>query len=166
MSKKEIKKTEPEKPEFEQKLVDLSRVTRVTKGGKRLSFRALVVVGNKNGQVGYGVAKGKDVTMAISKAVDQAKKNIIKVNLVKGTILHEVKGKFKAAKVLLKPAPRGTGVMAGGPIRVVLDLAGIENIVAKMLGSKNKINNVKCTYNALLNLKQIEVDKAVKKEEK
>ena len=166
MNKKEIKKTEPETPEFEQKLVDLSRVTRVTKGGKRLSFRALVVVGNKNGQVGYGVAKGKDVTMAISKAVDQAKKNIIKVNLVKGTILHEVKGKFKAAKVLLKPAPRGTGVMAGGRIRVVLDLAGIENIVAKMLGSKNKINNVKCTYNALLNLKQIEVDKAVKKEEK
>jgi len=166
MNKKEIKKTEPETPEFEQKLVDLSRVTRVTKGGKRLSFRALVVVGNKNGQVGYGVAKGKDVTMAISKAVDQAKKNIIKVNLVKGTILHEVKGKFKAVKVLLKPAPRGTGVMAGGPIRVVLDLAGIENIVAKMLGSKNKINNVKCTYNALLNLKQIEVDKAVKKEEK
>ncbi|PIP29681.1 30S ribosomal protein S5 [Candidatus Kuenenbacteria bacterium CG23_combo_of_CG06-09_8_20_14_all_36_9] len=142
-----------EKPEFEQKMVDLARVTRVTKGGKQMNFRALMVIGDKKGKVGYGVAKGKDVTLAISKAVEQAKKNLEKITLHNGTIPHSIEEKYKAARILLKPAPLGTGVKAGGPMRIVLDLAGVENIVGKMMGSKNKINNVKCTYNALLKLK-------------
>lgn len=142
-----------EKPEFDQKMVDLARVTRVTKGGKQLSFRALVVIGDKKGKIGYGVAKGKDVTLAVSKAVEQAKKTLIKIPLHQGTISHQIIEKFKAAVVMLKPAPAGTGVKAGGPVRVVLDLAGVENIVAKMKGSKNKINNVKCVYLALQKLK-------------
>ncbi|PIT89549.1 30S ribosomal protein S5 [Candidatus Kuenenbacteria bacterium CG10_big_fil_rev_8_21_14_0_10_36_11] len=142
-----------EKPEFEQKMVDLARVTRVTKGGKQMNFRALMVIGDKKGKVGYGVAKGKDVTLAISKAVEQAKKNLEKITLHNGTIPHRIEEKYKAARILLKPAPLGTGVKAGGPMRIVLDLAGVENIVGKMMGSKNKINNVKCTYNALLKLK-------------
>jgi len=142
-----------EKPEFEQKMVDLARVTRVTKGGKQMNFRALMVIGDKKGKVGYGVAKGKDVTLAISKAVEQAKKNLEKITLHNGTIPHRIEEKYKAARILLKPAPLGTGIKAGGPMRIVLDLAGVENIVGKMMGSKNKINNVKCTYNALLKLK-------------
>lgn len=154
MAKSNKKFTPREQPEFEQKLVDLARVTRVTRGGKRLSFRALVVIGDRKGRVGYGLAKGRDVTLAVAKAGEQAKKNVIKISLTNGTIPHWVKEKFKAAKVLLKPAPRGTGVKAGGTVRIVLDLAGAENVVGKMLGSKNKINNVKCTYNALLRLRQ------------
>jgi len=153
MSKNNNHNHKKEKPEFEQKMVDLARVTRVTKGGKQMNFRALMVIGDKKGRVGYGLAKGKDVTLAISKAVEQAKKKMEKINLHNGTIPHSIKEKYKAAKILLKPAPEGTGVKAGGPMRVVLDLAGIENIVGKMMGSKNKINNVKCTYNALLKLK-------------
>lgn len=142
-----------EKPEFDQKMVDLARVTRVTKGGKQLSFRALVVIGDRKGRIGYGVAKGKDVTLAVSKAVEQAKKTLVRLSLHQGTIAHQVSAKFKAARVMLKPAPAGSGVKAGGPVRVVLDMAGIENIVAKMMGSKNKINNVKCTYLALLKVR-------------
>ncbi len=164
MSRSNRKSTPHEKPEFEQKLVDLARVTRVTKGGKRLSFRALVVIGDRKGRVGYGLAKGKDVTLAVSKAVEDAKKKLIKLTLTKGTIPHTVKEKFKAAKILLKPAPPGTGVRAGGSMRVVLNLAGVENVVGKMLGSKNKINNVRCTYNGLLRLRQPRVDKRPDKE--
>lgn len=147
--------TPREKPEFEQKMVDLARVTRVTKGGKHMNFRALIVIGDKKSKVGYGVAKGKDVTLAVSKAVEQAKKNLVKINLNKGTIPHTIENKFKAARVLLKPAPQGTGVKAGGSMRVVLDMAGVENVVGKMMGSKNKINNVKSTYNALVKLKPV-----------
>lgn len=156
---------EVEKPEFEQKLVDLSRVTRVTRGGKQLSFRALVVLGDRKGQVSYGLSKGKDVTIAVSKAVDQAKKRMIKLSLAKGTISHEVRHKYKAARILLKPAPQGTGVKAGGAMRIVLDLAGIENVVGKIMGTNNKINNVKCTYEALTLLKKPRISKKEKKEE-
>ena len=144
---------EREKSEFEQKLVDLSRVNRVTKAGKQLAFRALVVLGDKKGRVGFGVEKGADVTIAVSKAVGQAKKSIIKINMVDGTIPHEVRKKFKAAHVMIKPAPKGTGVRAGGALQVILDLAGIENVVGKIMGSANKINNVRCAYNALASLK-------------
>ncbi len=150
---------EVEKPEFEQKLVDLARVTRVTRGGKQLSFRALVVLGNRKNKVGYGLAKGSDVTIAVSKAVEQAKKKIIELPLKKGTIPHEIRHKFKAAKIILKPAPLGTGTKAGGAVRIVLDLGGVENVVAKILGSTNKINNVKCAYEALKLLKKPKVAK-------
>ena len=150
-----------EKPEFEQKLVDLARVTRVTKGGKQMSFRALVVLGDKKGRVSYGVAKGKDVTIAVTKAVEQGKKRMITLKLNKGTISHEIRHKFKGSRVMLKPAPEGTGVKAGGALRTVFDMAGIENIVGKIMGSPNKINNVKCVYEALKLLKE---PKFIKKE--
>ncbi len=142
-----------EKPEFEQQLVDLARVTRITKAGKQLAFRALVVLGDKKGRVGFAVEKGKDVTIAVSKAVAQAKKTMINVKMVKGTIPHEVRMKFKGAQVMIKPAPQGTGVKAGGAVRTVLDLAGVSNVVAKILGSANKINNVRCVYQALKSLR-------------
>lgn len=162
-----FRKDTREKPEFEQQLVDLARVTRVTKGGKQLSFRALVVIGKKNGEVAYGVSKGKDVTLAVGKAVDQAKKRMIKVPLTsEGTIPHEIKYKFKSARILLKPAPKGSGVKSGGAVRVVLDMAGIENIVSKIFGTTNKINNVKCTYEALKALKKPRVKKEKKENKK
>ncbi len=135
--------------EFEQKILELARVTRVTKGGKRMRFRASLVIGDRRGKVGFGVAKGADVSMAIEKAFRQAKKNMLKVPLVKETIPHEVSSKFAAASVLLKPAPQGTGLKSGGPTRVVLELAGVPNAVSKILGSKNKINNAKATFLAL-----------------
>ena len=141
------------KDEFEQKLVDLARVTRVTKGGKRLSFRACVVIGDQKNRVGYGVSKGADVAIAINKAVTQAKKKVFKVKINHGTIPHEIKEKFKAAVVMLRPGKQGRGVIAGGVVRTVLELAGYKDVVAKIIGSKNKINNVKATYNALTKLK-------------
>lgn len=136
-------------PEFIQQLVDLARVTRVVKGGKRLSFRACIVIGNHKGEVGLGVGKGMDVSMAIEKAVRKANKNLIKVPIVNDTVPHWVKAKYGAAKVLLRPAGRGHGIVAGGAARTVLSLSGIKNVTAKILGSKNKINNVKATMEAL-----------------
>ncbi len=141
------------KDEFEQKLVDLARVTSVTKGGKRLSFRACVVIGDQQSQIAYGVAKGADVAIAINKAVTQAKKRLFKVKIDKGTIPYEIKEKFKAAVVMIRPGKQGRGVIAGGVVRTVLELAGYKDAVAKIIGSKNKINNVKATYNALKKLK-------------
>jgi small subunit ribosomal protein S5 len=137
---KEVKKPEDE---FEQKIIDLDRVTRVTSGGKRLGFRACVAIGNKKGKVGVGVAKGRDVTDAINKAVLQAKKNIVNVQIVKNTIPHEMKTKYSAARIILKPLKTGAGIIAGGPIRGILELSGLENVSAKILGSKNKINNAR-----------------------
>lgn len=138
--------------EFNQRLVDLRRVTRVVAGGKRLRFRACVVIGNKKGKVGYGVAKGNDVALALGKATRLAKKNIIEAPVIEGTIPHEIKIKFKAAKIILRPAGQGKGIKAGGVIRIILELAGIENATGKILGSKNKINNVKATFEALKRL--------------
>ncbi|MBU1131662.1 30S ribosomal protein S5 [Patescibacteria group bacterium] len=143
-----------EPDEFDQKIIDLARVTRVMAGGKRMRFRACVAIGNKKGQFGIGLAKGADVTLAVAKAVNKAKKNLITIPLVKETIPHEVRMKFKAAKLLLKPAPIGTGVKAGGAVRVVLELAGVQNIVGKILGSNSKINNVKALAIALSSFKQ------------
>ncbi|MFN3301534.1 MAG: 30S ribosomal protein S5 [Patescibacteria group bacterium] len=140
--------------EFEQKLVDLVRVTRVVAGGKRLRFRACVVIGNRNGKVGYGIGKANDVALAVEKAVRQAKKNIIEPPIVNETIPHDIKVKFKRAKIVLRPAKKGRGIRAGGVIRIVLELAGIKNATAKILGSKNKINNVKATFIALEKLKK------------
>jgi len=138
--------------EYEQKLVDLARVTRVVAGGRRFRFRATVVIGNKKGTVGMGVAKGVDVSTAVEKAVKRAQKNLINVSLVGGTIPHEIEVKYKGARVLLKPAREGTGVIAGGSIRAVVELAGVRDILSKMLGSQNKISNVRATLQALQNL--------------
>lgn len=144
-----------EKSEFDQFVLDLARVTRVTQGGKHMSFRALVILGDRRGRVAYGVAKGKDVQLAVEKAVRQAKKTIIRVPLVKETIPHAVFYKFKAATILLKPAPKGSGIIAGGAARVVFELAGIPNISSKILGTtKNKITIVKATFEALKGFKR------------
>ena len=143
-----------EKPEFDQQIVDLARVTRVTKGGKQMSFRCCVLIGDRKGRVGYGIQKGKDVQIAVEKAVRQAKKRMIRVPLKKDTLPHAITAKFKAAKVLLKPAPRGSGIIAGSVIRTVLEMAGVPNASSKMLGkTNNKINNVKATFAALESFK-------------
>lgn len=153
-SKQNSRSMEVIKPveEFEQKIIDLARVTRVMAGGKRMRFRACVVIGNKRGQIGYAVAKGADVTLAVNKAVTKAKKHLLTVTMHKETIPHEVRVKYKAASIILKPAPLGTGIKAGGAVREVLALSGIPNIVAKIIGSNNKINNVKATFFALQSL--------------
>lgn len=145
-----FQKAKKEKPEFDQSIVDLARVTRVTEGGKQLNFRACVVIGDRKGRVGYGVDKGKDVQIAVEKAVNQAKKNIIRVPLHNDTIPHRVDAKFKAAKLVIQPAPRGSGIIAGGAVRVILEMAGVPNASAKMLArTKNKVTNVKATFAAL-----------------
>lgn len=141
---------EREKPEFDQQIVDLARVTRVTEGGKQLNFRVCIIIGDRKGRVGYGVAKGADVQIAVQKAVNQAKKNMIRIPFVQGTIAHKVMAKYKAAKVMIKPAPQGSGIIAGGATRTILEMAGLQNGSAKMLGkTNNKVNNVKATFAAL-----------------
>lgn len=139
--------------EYDEKNIEISRVTRVTKGGKRMRFRALTVIGNRKGRVGYGLAKGVDVAGATSKATTQARKGLLTVPLIFDTIPHPVEAKFGAARVMLKPAPRGTGIKAGGAIRPVLELAGIPNVVSKIMGSSSKINNVKAAFAALRQLR-------------
>jgi small subunit ribosomal protein S5 len=156
MSKVDYKKggRSQEKQEFEQYILDMARVTRVTEGGKQLSFRVCVILGDRHGRVGYGVAKGSDVQIAVEKAVHQAKKNIIRIPLINETIPHRIVKKFKSASVMLKPAPKGSGIIAGGAVRVVLDLAGVPNISCKNLGkTKNKIMTVKAAFEALKSFK-------------
>lgn len=140
--------------EFEQKIIDLARVTRVMAGGKRMRFRACVAVGNKKGKIGIGLAKGADVTIAISKAVNQAKKDMVDVPMVNETIPHEVNQKTGAAVLMMKPARKGRGVIAGGSARIVMELAGVHNVVCKSLGTTNKVNNAKCVLEALRALKK------------
>ncbi len=135
--------------EFEQKVVDLARVTRVMAGGKRMKFRACMVVGDKKGRVGLGIAKGADVSMAIAKAVTKAKKHLVSVPIIEGTIPHTVRVKAGAAIVLLKPARAGSGIKAGGVMRIVLELAGVKDAAAKILGTSNKLNNAEATIVAL-----------------
>jgi len=139
-----------------EKIIQISRVTKVVTGGKRLAFRAAVVVGDEQNIVGVGIGKAREVPMAIRKAVDSAKKNLIKVKNREGTINHIIFGKQGASKILLKPAPEGTGIIAGGSVRVVLELAGYKNVVAKSLGAPNAINCAKATVNGLFNLKDEE----------
>jgi small subunit ribosomal protein S5 len=139
-----------EKPEFDQQILDLARVTRVTKGGKQLSFRATVVIGDRKGKVGYGTGKGKDVQIAVEKAVNQAKKRMLVVPIVKETIPHRVETKYKAGRIMIKPAPKGSGIIAGSALRVVLELAGVPNASAKIMGkTNNKVTNVKAAFQAL-----------------
>lgn len=142
-----------EPKEFDQRILELARVTRVTKGGKRMRFRACVIIGDRKGRVGYGLAKGTDVQQSVAKAAAQAKKRLITVPLVNETIPHTVHQKFAAASIIIKPAPKGTGIKAGGAVRVVFELAGVPNAVAKILGSNNKINNTKATMMALKKLR-------------
>ncbi len=143
-----------EKPEFEQKLLDIRRTARMVAGGRRFNFRALVVIGNKKGKVGIGVAKGADVTIAVEKAVNQAKKVLIEIPITENkSISQMIEAKFGAAKVMLKPAQKGRGIIAGGAVRVICNLAGIENVVSKIIGrTTNKLNNAQATIEALKKL--------------
>jgi len=138
-----------EKSEFDQKVIDIARVTRVVKGGKRFSFRTTLVIGDKKGRVGVGVAKGPDMKISTEKAFAQAKKALVKIDFKGNTIAYPVEQKIGSARVLLKPASKGRGIVAGGAVRAVIALVGIEDITAKMLGAKNKLNNAHATIAAL-----------------
>ncbi len=151
--RKEILREKP-KEEFETRLLDLARTSHTRAGGKRIGFRAVVITGNKKGKVGLGVAKGKDVALAVEKATRAAKKNLIEVPIIEDTIPHEVSSKFGAAQILLKPQRKGRGLVAGGVVRVICNLAGIKNISSKVLGrTGNKLNNALATIEAIKKLK-------------
>lgn len=150
----EDRRKDPQTKNFEEQVISVNRVTKVTQGGRQLRFAATVVVGDRKGQVGMGTGKANEVPDAIKKAIQAANKNLIKVNLLSNrTIPHAVIGKCGASKVLLKPASAGTGVIAGGPIRSVLELAGIRDILSKALGSRTAINMVRATFDALKSLR-------------
>ena len=146
--RRKIETVEPVESEWKEQVVQIRRVTKVVKGGKKLSFRAIVIVGNKKGQVGMGVAKAAEVIVAIQKAIADGRKNLITVPIFKTTIPHMITGKSGAGSVVLKPASQGTGVIAGGAVRAVLELSGIENILSKSLGSKSPLNAANATLNA------------------
>lgn len=140
---------QPEEKQFDERTLHIDRVARVVKGGRRFRFRALVVVGDKKGRVGIGSAKGADVTAAVNKATEVAKKNFIKVSLYKDTLPHEAEAKVAGARILIKPASAGTGLIAGGVVRTVLEVAGVKNALSKSLGSTNKTNTAYATIAAL-----------------
>ena len=153
MSKVNVNRVKSSEIEFKDRLVSINRVTKVTKGGRTFSFSAIVVVGNESGVVGHGLGKASEVTTAIAKGVDDAKKNLIKVPIIHGTVPHEQEGKYSGALVLIKPAAPGTGVLAGGAMRAVLESVGVKDVLAKSKGSSNPHSVVKATFDALTKMK-------------
>jgi len=149
MANSNVKRVKSSEIELKDRLVSINRVTKVTKGGRHFSFSAIVVVGNENGVVGYGLGKANEVTDAITKAIDDAKKNLIKVSVIKGTIPHEITAKYSSSTVFMKPAANGTGVIAGGAMRAVLESVGVKDVLCKSKGSSNPHNVVKATFEAL-----------------
>ena len=142
--------------EFDEQVVKINRVTKVVKGGRRYRFAALVVIGDKKGRVGMGTGKANEVPDAIKKAVEAAQHNIIKINIVQTSVPHEIIGQYGACRVMMKPACEGTGVIAGGPVRSVMELAGISNVLTKCLGSRTKINMIRATFEGLKNMKTLD----------
>jgi small subunit ribosomal protein S5 len=160
MSKQELKDSlavrrpvETSQANLKDQVVSINRCTKVVKGGKNLSFSALVVVGDQGGHAGFGMGKAREVPMAIRKAIEAAKKNMVKLNMKGTTIPHQVLGRFGSGQVLLKPAPEGTGIIAGGAVRAVMEVAGIQNVLTKSLGTSNPHNVIKATFDALMHLK-------------
>ena len=153
---KNVELVKPAGLDLKDKLVGIQRVTKVTKGGRAFGFSAIVVVGDEDGVVGHGLGKAKEVTTAISKAVEDAKKNLVRIPIENGTLPHEQKGKFGGARVFIKPATEGTGVIAGGAVRAVLESVGVQNVLSKSQGSSNPHNVVKATFDALLQLRSPE----------
>jgi small subunit ribosomal protein S5 len=153
MSQINVRSVKASELELKEKVVAVKRVTKVVKGGRRFSFSAIVVVGDGKGVVGYGLGKANEVTDAISKAIDDAKKNLIRIPILKGTVPHEMIGKYSGGLVLVKPASPGTGVIAGGAMRAVLESAGIRDVLAKSKGSSNPHNVVKATFDALMKMR-------------
>ena len=147
---------DPTHLELEDRVVSINRVTKVVKGGRRLRFAAIVVVGDKNGHVGFGTGKAQEVPEAICKAIEDAKKNLIEVPMVDTTIPHAVIGRYSGGNILIKPAVAGSGVSAGGPVRAVLELAGVADVTSKSLGSSTPINMIRATVEGLLQLKRVE----------
>tara|TARA_B100000768_G_scaffold167929_1_gene172388 strand:+ start:364 stop:888 length:525 start_codon:yes stop_codon:yes gene_type:complete len=150
---KNVERVKPSGLELVDRLVGVQRVTKVTKGGRAFGFSAIVVVGDANGVVGHGLGKSKDVASAIAKAIEDAKKNLVRIPILNGTVPHEQKGKFGGAKVFIKPASNGTGVIAGGAVRAVLESVGVHDVLSKSQGSSNPHNVVKASFDALLQLR-------------
>ena len=152
--RRDHRRPKEEVKEYEEVVVDINRISKTVKGGRRMRFSALVVIGNKKGKFGFGTGKAAEVPDAIKKALEAAKRNTFNLHIVKGgTIAHEIIGKFGACEVFLKPAPEGTGIIAGGPVRAILELAGIRNVTSKVYGSRAPINIIRATTNGINNLK-------------